>query len=123
MNQFSALLALGLFAGLLSGIFGIGGGIVIVPGLMFLFGYTQYSANGTSLVALLAPVGILGALEYYWAGKIGPDNLKAGLIIALGLFGGAFYGSKIAVNLPQDLLRKCFAIFVYLIATKLWFGK
>jgi uncharacterized protein len=123
MYQTFALLAVGLLAGFLSGIFGIGGGLVIVPSLVFIFGYSQYTANGTSLVALLAPVGILGVLEYYWNGKIGPDNIKGGLIIAAGLFIGVYVGSKVAINLPEDLLRKCFAVFIFLVAIKLWFGK
>src|SRR5688572_2090931 len=74
------LIVIGIGAGILAGFFGVGGGIIIIPALIFGLGYTQHMASGTSLVALLLPVGLLGVLEYYRAGKIGPENIKAGLI-------------------------------------------
>lgn len=114
------LVAVGLCAGILSGMFGIGGGIIIVPILMLWLGYDQLQASGTSLVALLAPVGILGVYSYYQAGKIGVDNLRAGGLIAAGLFFGAFAGSKIAMALPETYLRKGFAVFLVYVAFKLF---
>lgn len=114
---------IGLIAGILSGLFGIGGGIVIVPALIFFTGVSQQSASGTSLLALLLPVGVLGAFEYYKAGKIGPEDLKAGLLIALGLFFGAYFGSKLALSISEILLRKVFAVFMVFVAIKIWFGK
>ncbi len=84
--QFIGLFSLGIVAGILSGMFGVGGGIVIVPALVVFFGMTQQSAGGTSLVALLLPVGLLGVIEYYHSGKISMEKILIGLIIAAGLF-------------------------------------
>ncbi|MCF8382543.1 MAG: sulfite exporter TauE/SafE family protein [Chlorobium sp.] len=115
------MLITGLAAGTLSGMFGVGGGIIIVPALVLLFGMSQHSANATSLVALLLPVGLLGIMEYYRSGKITTDNIWMGLIIAAGLFAGAFFGARIATALSGDLLRKAFAIFTGIVALRLWF--
>ena len=114
------MLAIGICTGILSGIFGIGGGVVLVPLLILFLGYEQHVASGTSLVALLLPVGLLGAIEYYRAGKLTPENVKFGFIIALGLFVGTFFGARIAVHLPADTLRRSFAVFLVLVAAKLW---
>ena len=115
------LLIIGIAAGLLSGMFGVGGGIIIVPALVLLFGMSQHSANATSLVALLLPGGILGVMEYYRSGKITTENIWLGLILSAGLFAGAFFGAKIASSLSSDLLRKAFALFTGIVALRLWF--
>jgi uncharacterized protein len=115
------LLLVGLAAGLLSGMFGVGGGIIIVPAMVILFGLTQQSAIATSLVALLLPVGLLGVMEYYRSGKISGENIWIGLIIAAGLFVGAYFGAKIAMHLSGDTLRKAFAVFMGIVALHLWF--
>jgi uncharacterized membrane protein YfcA len=114
------LLVTGLCAGVLSGMFGVGGGVILVPILVYVFGYAQTAATGTSLVALLLPVGILGVRHYYLSGRINQDHIKTGLILALGLFIGAFFGSKIATQLPDQVLRKSFAVFLIFIAARLW---
>ena len=119
--QLIGLLGIGIGAGLLSGMFGVGGGLIIVPAMVFFFGMTQQTAVGTSLIALLLPVGLLGVLEYYRAGKISLENVWIGLIIALGLFAGAYFGAKIAAHLSNDLLRKAFAVFMGIVAFHLWF--
>ena len=119
--QIIGLLSLGIGAGLLSGIFGIGGGLVIVPALVLFFGMTQQSASGTSLVALLLPVGLLGVIEYYRSGIISMEKISIGLIIAAGLFAGAFFGAIIATHISNDLLRKAFAVFMGIVAIYLWF--
>jgi uncharacterized membrane protein YfcA len=121
--MFNTLTAIGIgaIAGICSGLFGIGGGIVIVPLLIFVLGYQQQNATATSLAALLLPVGALGVWEYYKAGKLSPEHFKVGLLIALGLFIGAYIGSKIAINLPETLLRRMFACFLVVIAMRLWF--
>lgn len=116
-------LAAGLCAGILSGLFGIGGGIILVPMLIFGLGYSQASANGTSLVALLLPVGILGVLTYYRAGKIGPTEIKAGLMIAVAMFFGAWVGAQLAIRLPEQFLRRLFSVFLVVVAFRLWFMK
>jgi uncharacterized protein len=115
------LILTGLVAGVLSGMFGIGGGVVIVPMLVLLFGYTQQTASATSLVALLLPVGILGVWQYYGAGKLSPENIKFGLFVALGLFIGAFFGSKISLASSEETLRKGFAVLLVAVAVRLWF--
>jgi len=115
------MLFIGIAAGLLSGMFGVGGGIIIVPALVLLLGMSQHSATATSLVALLLPVGILGVLEYYRAGKISVENIWIGLVIAAGLFAGAFFGAKIAGSVSGEILRKAFAVFIGIVALRLWF--
>lgn len=114
------MLIIGIAAGILSGLFGIGGGLIIVPALVWL-GFTQHAASGTSLVALLLPVGLLGVIQYYQSGIIDMGNIKSGLLIALGLFVGAFFGSKISVAISETMLRKGFALLLGFIAVRLWF--
>jgi len=111
----------GFVAGILSGLFGIGGGLVIVPMLTFFFNMPQHSAVGTSLVALLLPVGALAVWEYHAQGKISPENIKWGITISAGLFVGALLGAKWALNLPQQILRRSFAVVMILVAVKMWF--
>jgi uncharacterized membrane protein YfcA len=119
--QLVYLFLVGLAAGILSGMFGVGGGIIIVPSLVLIFGMSQHSANATSLIALLLPVGLLGVLEYYRSGKISTENVWLGLVIAVGLFIGAFLGARSAIMLSSDMLRKAFAIFIGIVAIRLWF--
>ena len=112
-------LLIGLGAGVLSGLFGIGGGVVIVPALIFIARMQPQSATGTSLAALLLPVGALGAWEYYRTGNM---NLGAGLLVALGLFVGAGVGAKLSLQLSPAGLRRAFAVFLALIAVRMWFA-
>ncbi len=109
---------LGLFAGVISGMFGIGGAIVVVPGLVLLAKLPQHTANGTSLAALLLPVGILGFLQYYKRDQV---NLSYAAIVALGLFFGALVGAKLAGALPEEALRRVFGGFLLIVAGKLLF--
>jgi len=115
-------LALGGITGILSGLFGIGGGIILVPLLIFLLGFSLPAASGTSLVALLLPVGALGAYQYFKAGKITADHIRYGGLIAIGIFFGTFAGAKVAGLLPELILRKLFAVFLFLVALKVWFS-
>ena len=119
--QILIILGLGGITGIFSGLFGIGGGIILVPLLMFVLGYSQATASGTSLVALLLPVGLLGAVEYYRAGKIAPEHIRYGFMIAAGIFVGAFFGAKLATILPTHVLRKALSIFLAGVAIKVWF--
>jgi uncharacterized membrane protein YfcA len=112
-------IGIGFFAGILSGIFGIGGGVVIVPALIFLARLTPLTATGTSLAALLLPVGALGAWEYYKKGHL---NIPAALMIAVGLFLGAWLGAKLAQQLSPTQLKRAFAVFLVLVATRMWFS-
>lgn len=111
---------IGLSAGISSGLFGIGGGVIIVPLLVYLFKFQQQTATATSLVALLLPVGILGIINYYRAGFIQMDNVKLGLVIAVVMFFGTFIGSKLAINLPTLTLTRMFSVFLVLVAVRLW---
>lgn len=113
-------LAIGLAAGVLSGLFGLGGGVLIVPALIFLARMPTQTATGTSLAALLLPVGALGAYEYYKHGQL---NFVAAALIALGLFIGAGFGARFALTLSGVTLRRMFAVFVALIAVRMWFSQ
>jgi uncharacterized membrane protein YfcA len=110
-------LLIGLGAGVLAGMFGIGGGIVIVPALMFAAQMSPQKATGTSLAALLLPVGALGVWEYYKEGRV--DFGAAGLV-ALGLLIGAFFGARIAISLPSRDLQRAFAVLLVLVAIRMW---
>ena len=111
------ILVIGFLAGLLSGLFGIGGGIVIVPALVILAQMSQKTATGTSLAALLMPVGALGAWQYYRAGAM---DIRAALLIAPGILVGAFIGAKIALQLPSRELQRGFALFLVVVAGRMW---
>src|SRR5678816_665360 len=111
---------IGVLAGILSGLFGIGGGVVIVPALIMIAGLAPIAATGTSLGALLLPVGALGAWEYYRKGQL---DLRVALLLALGLFFGAFFGAKVAQMLTAVQLKRAFAIFLVLVAIRVWTAK
>ena len=112
------LLLIGLGAGVLSGLVGVGGGIIIVPSLVFFLGFSQKMAQGTSLGILLLPVGILGVMQFYKQGQI---DLNAIWIMSITFIIGGLIGSKIALSLPQETVRKIFAILMILIAVKFLF--
>ena len=112
-------IAIGFFSGILSGLFGIGGGLVIVPALIFLARLTPITATGTSLAALLLPVGALGAWEYYKKGHL---NIPAALFVALGLFVGVWIGARLAQHLSPVQLKRAFAVFLVLVAGRMWFS-
>jgi uncharacterized membrane protein YfcA len=118
--SFSIFIATGLAAGVLAGLFGVGGGLIIVPCLVFLLGFSQMAATGTSLVALLLPVGIGGVYAFYQAGKIGGDHIKAGLLISLGMFLGSYFGSRIALSFPDYMLKRAFCVFLVIVAVRMW---
>ena len=110
-------LAIGLVAGVLSGLFGIGGGILIIPALIFFASFPTKLALGTSLGAMLLPVGLLGAYAYYQAGNL---NIKASVLISVGLFFGAWLGARLAHAIPAATLQRMFAVFIVLMAIRLW---
>jgi uncharacterized membrane protein YfcA len=116
----AGLLILGLGAGVLSGMFGIGGGLVIVPCLVTFLGFELKKAVGTSLMAILLPVGLLGVMEHYRAGNV---NIKYALMIDVGLFIGALIGAKIMVDLDKVVANRIFAFFLILVAAKMLLGK
>ena len=110
------LLAIGLVAGVFAGMFGIGGGLIIVPALLFLVKLKEVEAIGTSLAALIPPVGLLGAAEYYRNGFI---NIRYAGLVALGLFVGAYFGARIMISLPPELIRRLYGIFLLVIAARM----
>jgi hypothetical protein len=114
------LLILGLAAGVLSGIFGIGGGIIIVPALVILFGFSQHMAQGTTLALMVPPIGLLAAWTYYKAGFV---DMKASVIICLGFFIGGLLGAKFAAEIPDTTLRKIFGGVLLLVSLKMLFTK
>jgi hypothetical protein len=110
------LFGLGLIAGIFSGMFGIGGGAIIVPLLVGFYKFDQKLANGTSLGALLLPVGLPGVLRYYQAGEL---NIQVAIPIAFGLAAGGLVGARIALGLPSLQVRRLYGIFLFFTGT--WF--
>lgn len=114
------LILIGLIAGSFSGLIGIGGAILIIPALMYFMQMNQISAQGTSLAIMLLPIGLMAVLNYHKAGAV---NLKYAAIIAIAFFIGGYFGSKLAVNLNQEILRKIFAIVLIGLAIKILWSK
>ena len=112
------LLLVGLAAGILGGLVGVGGGIIIVPSLIYFLGFSQKEAQGTSLGILLLPIGILGVLQFYKAGYV---DMRSVWLVSFGFLVGSYFGSKIALNFPQETMKKIFAILMILIALKMLF--
>ena len=115
------VIAIGLAAGMLSGLVGVGGGIIMVPALVFFLNYTQHQAQGTSLAVLTLPVVILASLYYYYqCQKLGtPIDLRVVAVLGAGFIVGAFFGSKIALVINQDLMKKIFAVILFYTGIKL----
>jgi uncharacterized membrane protein YfcA len=118
MPSLVVITAIALAAGVLSGLFGVGGGLIIVPGLVLLAGFDATRAAGTSIGALLLPVGVLGAYVYWQAGAI---DARAALTLAIGLAIGAFFGAKIAVALPPEALQRAFGVLLLVVGARLAF--
>lgn len=115
------VIIVGVITGLFSGVFGIGGGLVLIPMLVFVFGFPQKVASATSLIAIgLMPAGALGVYEYYKTGVVGNAHLKLGIMIGAGVFAGAFFGAKIANALPMPWLQRGFALLMVFGAARLW---
>ena len=123
MNTSSVLglLLLGLIAGSLSSMVGIGGGILIVPALVFFFSLTQKTAQGTSLAMLLPPIGVFAVMNYWKAGFV---NIKFAVILCIAFVVGSYLGSLVVVNLPDNVIKKVFGGFLLLVGIKyLFFDK
>jgi hypothetical protein len=110
----------GLIGGILSGLTGLGGGFIMVPLLVYLFGMTQHGAQGTSLAVLLPPLGLLAFLQYYRNGHV---DMQVAVLVALGFFVGGYVGGSLAQMIPGPLLRKGFAVVMALIAIDMFFRK
>jgi len=111
---------LGLVTGFMAGMLGIGGGIIVIPALVMIMGFSQQGAQGTSLAMMLPPVGIFAVMNYYKAGHV---DLKVAAILACVFIIGSIFGSKLAVKIPQDILKKVFGVFLIVVAIKMLFGK
>ena len=110
--QFTLLAVMGSFAGIFAGFFGLGGAVIIVPALVFLFGFNQHEAQGTSLAMLLPPIGLLAVWRYWQEGYVNP---KVAIILAIAFFIGAAFGAHFAVQLPHALMKKLFGASLILI--------
>ncbi len=113
-------LLLGCVTGTLSGLLGIGGGSLITPALIYLFGFSQHIAQGTTLALLIPPIGLLGAWTYYQQGYV---NLKVGMILCIGFFLGSLLGAKLAIGIPDIVLKKMFGMMLLVIGCKMMFSR
>ena len=118
--QISILLLIGIIAGFLSGLVGIGGGIIIVPMLVYFLGFQQHAAQGTTLFMFLFPIGILGVMNYYKAGQI---DMKAAAVICITFIAGSYFGSKLALSVDKETIKRIFGIIFLLMAIKMISGK
>ena len=120
MANIVLFIVLGLVAGALSGLIGIGGGVIIVPALLFIFGFSQHQAQGTTLALLVPPIGILAAWTYYRNGFI---DFHAALFIGIGFLVGSFLGAKAATSVSNIVLERIFGVSLLLISLKMIFAK
>ncbi len=118
INQLIGLASIGLAGGLLGGLLGIGGAIVVIPALVILMGYSQQLAQGTTLMMMVPPVGALAAWQYYKQGYV---DIKSALIIAGFFLIGGFFGARLALHLPQQVLKRVFAILLLVLSAKMLF--
>jgi len=114
------LLVIGVVTGIMAGMLGIGGAIIMIPAMVFFLGFSQQMAQGTSLAVMLPPIGIFAAYNYWKAGQV---NIKFALILAVAFIVGSYFGSKFALNIPQNILKKIFGILLLLVAAKMLFSK
>ncbi len=112
--------ATGFLTGIIGGLFGVGGGEIFVPLLVYMFGFSQHQAQGTSLAVLLPPIGLLAALRYHRAGYV---DFSVALLIALGFFFGASIGAFGATRMHGDALRRVFGVFLMIVALHMVFGR
>jgi uncharacterized membrane protein YfcA len=119
-TTFAILIIIGLVAGFLGGMIGLGGAIILIPALVVFLAMDQRMAQGTTIAIMLPPIGLFAAYNYYKAGFV---NIKYALIIAVVFMLGGYLGSKLALNLPVGVLKKIFAVVLALIAAKMVFTK
>ena len=117
-STITGLLLIGLVAGILSSMVGIGGGVIIVPALVMITAMSQKMAQGTSLAMLLPPIGVLGVMQYYKSGYI---DFKVSAILCVAFIAGSFLGGMVAVKLNDNILKKIFGCFLLLMGLKLLF--
>ena len=120
ISMLMVLIAIGIVAGAMAGMLGIGGAIIMIPALVYFLGLSQQMAQGTSLAVMLPPVGILAAYNYYKAGHV---DIKFALILAGTFLIGSYFLSRFALTMPQATLRKVFGVILLLVAAKMLFTK
>ncbi len=114
------LIGIGIITGGMAGMLGIGGAVIMIPALVYFMGFSQHTAQGTSLAVMLPPIGIIAAYNYYKAGQV---NIKFALILAVAFLIGSYFGSRYALTLPQTTLKKIFGVLLLLVAIKMLFTK
>jgi len=114
------IMVIGIITGVMAGMLGIGGAIIMIPALVFFLGFSQQMAQGTSLAVMLPPIGILATYNYWKAGQV---DLKVALILAVMFLVGSYFGSKLALNIPQPTLKKIFGVLLLLVAARMLFWK
>ena len=120
ISTFIVLIIIGLLAGILSGLVGVGGGIIMIPLLIILLGLTQHQAQGTALFAMLPPIGILAAMNYFKQGFV---KWEYAVVIALSFVIGGYFGSKLSLSLPPQTVRRVFGVVMLIGGFKLIFSK
>lgn len=114
------LIVIGIVTGVMAGMLGIGGAIIMIPALVYFLGVSQHMAQGTSLAVMLPPIGIIAAYNYYKAGEV---NIKFAIILAACFLIGSYFGSRLALTLPQTALKKIFGVLLLLVAAKMLLSK
>lgn len=115
--EIAGFIIIGLAGGVLSGLLGIGGAVLVIPALVFFYGFDQRLAQGTTLMMMIPPIGLLAALEYYNSGLV---NLRAAIFMAIFFFIGGFIGAKFAVKIDPLILKRVFAVLLVIIAVRMW---
>ena len=118
LETFLILIVIGLITGAVGGMLGIGGALILIPALVYFVGFSQHEAIGTSLAVMLPPIGLFAAYNYYKAGQV---NIKYALIIAVAFMIGSYFTSRLALKMPENLIRKIFSVFIILIAIRMFF--
>ena len=120
METVLIILVIGVFAGAFGGFIGVGGGLIVVPCLVYFIGMSQHTAQGTSLAMMLPPIGLIAVYNYYKQGHV---DFKVAAILCISFVAGSFFGSKIALSLPADQIKKAFGVMIILLGIKMVFWK
>lgn len=120
INVLLILVIIGLVTGALGGMMGIGGALILIPALIYFLGFSQHEAIGTSLAVMLPPIGLFAAYNYYKAGQV---NLLYALVIAIAFMAASYFTSKLALKMPENVIRKIFSVFLLLVAIRMFFSK
>ena len=120
MTTLLILVIIGLMAGVFGGMFGVGGAVIMIPALVYFLGVDQHTAQGTSVAIMLPPIGLFAAYNYYKAGEV---NIWYAVIIACAFLIGGYFGSMIALKLPEQLMKRIFGILLFLLALRMIFAK